>query len=60
MKYTIEGAVMMITGPNDARCIVWAIGEWSFLYFMFVFKLKIYYMYRLLCMKYVTERGQWQ
>ena len=39
-KYMIERAVIMIMGPNNARHIVWAIGEcFFFFYFLFFFTL---------------------
>ena len=58
MKYTTERAAAMITGLNDTRHVVWAIGEGSFFFLcFFFFKLKIYYTYRLLSMKYAMERA---
>ena len=48
---------MTRTGPNDASCVVWAIGEFFLFYFVFFnTKLLFYCKYRFLCTKYATGR----
>ena len=43
------------TGPNDARCVVRALGEFFFFFFVF-FDTNLLYIYVLLA-KYTMERG---
>ena len=38
MKYTMRGAAVMKTGPNNARCVVWAISESFFFLSSFFLK----------------------
>ena len=49
----------MKTGPNNARSIVWALGEFFFLFFSYflAYWLMFYSLYRILFTKYVT--GEW-
>ena len=45
-------------GPNDARCVVWAIGEFFYIFFRVFFctKLMFYSIYRLQTTEYTTWR----
>ena len=44
MIYRTWVAATMITGPNDTRRVVWAIGECFFLFFFVFFILNYYFI----------------
>ena len=39
MEGSIGGATTTTTGPNDARRIVWALGEFFFIFIVFFFRI---------------------
>jgi hypothetical protein len=43
-KYASERPATTRMGPDDARCVVWAIGELLFIYFVFFFFNANYYL----------------
>ena len=45
MKYTIGGAVATKTGPNNAKCIVWAMSFFSFFPSFFQILTNVYKIY---------------